>query len=72
MLCRSKTSGRSRLITPFPPNSPCAKLVAIEGRRLVFRVTARDAVEMIGEGRHDRVVVDAARFGERLATKAGS
>lgn len=46
-----------------------AELVEIDGRKLVFAVLARDAVELIGEGRHSRLVVDAARFEARLAGK---
>ena len=46
-----------------------AELLEIEGRRLTFAVRARDAVELIGEGRHLRVVVDVARFEARLAAK---
>jgi predicted thioesterase len=47
-----------------------AELVAVDGRTLTFRVTARDAVETIGEGTHVRAVIDTARFDQRLAKKA--
>lgn len=46
-----------------------AEPVAIEGRTLTFAVSAHDEVELIGEGRHARVVVDVARFDKRLAGK---
>lgn len=46
-----------------------AELVEIDGRRLTFAVRARDEVEVIGEGRHARVVVDVARFEARLLGK---
>ncbi len=46
-----------------------ARLIAVEGRKLAFRVEARDEVELIGEGTHERVVVDVARFDKRVATK---
>src|SRR3954470_13514517 len=39
-----------------------ARLNAVEGRRLVFAVKARDDLDVISEGRHERHVVDAARF----------
>lgn len=42
-----------------------AELLEIDGRRLVFAVRARDEVEPIGEGRHERVVVSADRFQAR-------
>lgn len=48
-----------------------AELVGVDGRKLVFRVEARDAVERIGEGVHERVVVTAARFSARVDEKAG-
>ena len=45
------------------------RLARIEGRRLVFEVSAHDGVDTICEGRHERVVVDVARFNERLRRK---
>lgn len=47
-----------------------AELVEVDGRRLAFRVSAHDGKDVITEGRHERVVVDAARFRERVAAKA--
>jgi fluoroacetyl-CoA thioesterase len=46
------------------------ELVEIDGRRLRFRVSCRDEVEPIGEGFHERMVVDHARFMHRLARKS--
>lgn len=46
-----------------------AELVAVEGRRLQFRVSARDEVETIGEGTHGRAVIDLARFRQRFEQK---
>jgi fluoroacetyl-CoA thioesterase len=46
------------------------ELVEIDGRRLRFRVSCRDEVEPIGEGFHERMVVDHARFMQRLARKS--
>ena len=46
-----------------------AKLVSIEGRKLVFAIHARDDAEAIAEGRHERHVIDAGRFGEKVAAK---
>jgi predicted thioesterase len=48
-----------------------AELREVSGRRLVFLVEARDAREVIGKGRHERVVVDAARFRAKVRAKAG-
>ena len=39
-----------------------AELVAVEGRKLVFKVQAWDEAELIGEAEHERFVVDEARF----------
>jgi fluoroacetyl-CoA thioesterase len=46
-----------------------ARLIGIEGRRLRFAVEARDERETIGEGFHERVVVNVARFDERVQKK---
>ena len=47
-----------------------AELVAVDGRTLRFRVSARDEREPISEGTHERVVVNVARFDRRLEAKA--
>ena len=47
-----------------------AELISVDGRRLVFSVTANDAVETIGEGRHERVVVTAESFAKRVQAKS--
>jgi len=46
-----------------------AELTAVEGRRLTFTLEAHDAVEIIGRGRHERVLVDEARFLARTEQK---
>lgn len=46
-----------------------ATLTAIEGRTLTFRVEARDEKEPIGDGTHQRVVVNVARFDQRVQRK---
>jgi fluoroacetyl-CoA thioesterase len=46
-----------------------AELVKIDGRTLDFRVEARDEKEPIGDGLHQRVVVNVARFDERVQRK---
>ena len=47
-----------------------ALLKAIDGRRLVFEVSAWDPVERIGEGTHERFIVDYQRFMDRIRSKA--
>jgi fluoroacetyl-CoA thioesterase len=46
-----------------------ATLTAVEGRRLVFDVSASDDVELIGQGTHERFIVDQARFEDRVRNK---
>jgi len=46
-----------------------AEVVRVEGRTITFRVEARDEVEAIGGGTHQRVVVSVARFDERVQRK---
>ena len=46
-----------------------AELLRVEGRRLDFAIEAWDDVEKIGEGTHTRMVVDLARFTERVGKK---
>jgi predicted thioesterase len=46
-------------------------LAAIEGRRIDFTWTATDGVDDVGNGTHQRFVVDTGRFLERLAAKRG-
>jgi predicted thioesterase len=52
--------------------SATAELIAIDGRTLVFRVEVRDDNEAIGDGSHRRVVVNVARFDQRLQRKLGA
>jgi predicted thioesterase len=47
-----------------------AELTHVEGRTLTFRVEARDEREVIGDGTHQRVVVNVARFDQRVQQKA--
>ncbi len=46
------------------------ELEAIEGRRLWFKVRAHDGADLIGEGRHQRAIVDRGRFDMMLARKS--
>jgi fluoroacetyl-CoA thioesterase len=46
-----------------------AELMTVEGRRLTFRVEAFDDVEQVGEGTHQRYIVDVARFQGRIEKK---
>jgi len=48
-----------------------AELVKIDGRTLEFRVEARDEKEPIGDGTHERVIVNVERFDQRVQKKLG-
>ena len=48
-----------------------ATLTQVDGRRLVFDVEASDGVDVISRGRHERFVIDAERFVQRMARKSG-
>lgn len=43
-----------------------AELIAVEGRKLTFHVSASDGKSIIGEGEHVRFVVDIERFMEKV------
>lgn len=43
-----------------------AELMEIDGRRLIFRVSARDDTQLIGEGIHERARVQLDRFLARI------
>jgi predicted thioesterase len=47
-----------------------AEVVAVEGRRIDFKVSARDNKEEIGKGTYRRIVIDLRSFNERLARKS--
>jgi len=49
-----------------------AEVVNVEGKRVDFKVWASDGKEEIGNGTHQRVVIDLRSFNERLAKKSRS
>jgi len=46
-----------------------AEVTKVDGRRIEFNVSARDEIEEIGTGTHERMLVDMARLDKRLAAK---
>jgi fluoroacetyl-CoA thioesterase len=48
------------------------ELVGIDGNRLRFKAVCRDERDTIGEGFHERTVIDHARFLARLERKRAS
>ena len=49
-----------------------AEVIGVEGRTIRFRVEARDEKELIGDGLHERVVVNVAKFDQRVQRKLGN
>jgi fluoroacetyl-CoA thioesterase len=61
-----------RHMAPTPVNSEVrvkTEILGIDGLHVTFAVQAWDSIEKIGEGQHQRVVIDEARFLERVASK---
>ena len=46
-----------------------AKVCSVNGRRVMFEVEASDNIEKIGEGRHERTIIDIHRFRNRFDLK---
>lgn len=47
-----------------------SRLVKVDGKALTFEVWAEDERERIGEGLHERAIIDRARFVQRVEAKA--
>jgi fluoroacetyl-CoA thioesterase len=45
------------------------EIVEVHGRKVRFKASCRDDVDLIGEGFHERAVIDAATFAARMAAK---
>ena len=46
-----------------------ATVLNVDGRTIFFELEARDEKEVIGDGTHERVVVNVAKFSERVQKK---
>ena len=46
-----------------------ARVTRVENRTVFFALTAKDEKELIGDGTHERVVVNVAKFDQRVARK---
>ena len=49
--------------------SAVATVLKFEGRTIHFKVEARDEKELIGDGTHERVVVNVGKFDQRVQRK---
>ncbi len=45
------------------------EVLSVDGRKVNFRAQAHDGHDLISEGTHERVVIDAVRFNQRLQSK---
>jgi fluoroacetyl-CoA thioesterase len=48
-----------------------AEVTKVDGRHIEFRIQATDGAEVIGTGSHERMIIDLAKFTERLKSKYG-
>ena len=48
-----------------------SELTEVDGRRLVFKVSASDDTGLIGEGVHERFIINTGKFMMRTAKKTG-
>jgi fluoroacetyl-CoA thioesterase len=51
------------------PVTVTAELVAVDRRRLSFRIEAYDEVELVGRATHERFIIEEARFAAAVAAK---
>ena len=61
-----------RHLAPTPVGSQVrvhTQIVSLDGWKVVFHVQAWDSSEQIGDGQHERFVIDEARFLRRVAGK---
>src|SRR5262249_59031543 len=47
-----------------------AEVTKVDGRRIEFKVSAQDEIELVGTGTHERMTVNMERFLQKLAQKA--
>ena len=45
------------------------KLEEVDGRKLVFSIVADDDIDKISEGTHERFIIEAAKFNQKVAEK---
>jgi fluoroacetyl-CoA thioesterase len=49
-----------------------AEIIGVTEKRVTFRVEAWDEVEKLGEGTHERAIINVAKFATRMAAKQKS
>jgi predicted thioesterase len=48
-----------------------SEILKVGGRRVTFKVEARDSRDKIGEGTHERFIINVERFAEKMQKKLG-
>lgn len=59
-------------VAATPPGFEVAvkvNLIEVDRRRLFFEIEAHDGVDLIARGKHERFVIDKAKFDAKLETK---
>jgi len=46
-----------------------ARVISVDGRRVMFDVEASDDVEKVGEGRHERFIINVPKFRAKFGEK---
>ena len=46
-----------------------AEVIETDGRKILFKVSAEDKLELIGEGKHERFIINVPRFKEKFYQK---
>jgi predicted thioesterase len=81
MIARSLPEGSSsvgtlvevRHLAPTPVGATVritSRVLAVEGRKVTLEVEAWDGAEKVGDGRHERMIIDLQRFLKRVEEKA--
>lgn len=47
-----------------------AEIINADDRRILFKVSAKDKIETVGEGKHERVIINIPRFKEKFDKKS--
>jgi fluoroacetyl-CoA thioesterase len=45
------------------------ELIAVEGKKLTFTISAHDGVDLISRGTHERFIIDKEKFDKKLSRK---
>lgn len=46
-----------------------AEVIGIDGRKIMFKVSTSDDLDLVGEGKHERFIINVPRFREKFNQK---